>query len=134
MGIFNSAIFNNQVFNTTGVIPVVVDTHDGASADEYKRYRKKLLAAAKAAEQHNESKYLRQALAVAEVLDEYGVSAPEVQKVANAVENNIDISINYELLSSELMKSIRYLEDMIDFRQRQIEEEDEEEYILMMML
>lgn len=41
VGIFNSAIFNNQVFNTGGV-PVVIDTHDGAEWHRRKKHQAKL--------------------------------------------------------------------------------------------
>lgn len=41
VGIFNSAIFNNQVFNTGGV-PAVIDTHDGAEWHRRKKHQAKL--------------------------------------------------------------------------------------------
>lgn len=46
VGIFNSSIFNNQIFNTGGGIPVVIDTHDGAEWHRRKKRQAKLAEAA----------------------------------------------------------------------------------------
>lgn len=52
MGIFNSAIFNNSVFNT-GM--VAIDSHDGASSDDLKKYRQRLQRQANARNEYVES-------------------------------------------------------------------------------
>lgn len=47
VGIFNSSIFNNQVFNTGGGIPnVIPDTHDGAEWHRRKKHQANLAEAA----------------------------------------------------------------------------------------
>lgn len=123
-GIFNSAIFNNQVFNTGQTVPVV-DTHDGG---HYKRYRKRLERLAKLADEHNQSKYVQIAEKTIEIADELQISLPEVFEAP--LQSAKIPEFDFSALQAQITRMKKYLDDLIAIR----EIEEEEETIIMMSI
>lgn len=131
VGIFSRFIFNNAIFNTDGGTPTPPDTHDGANADDYKRYRKRLERLAKLSDKHNQSKYIRETVKIAEIVKELPIETPAIERVSQKTR---DIS-NYDLsaIQSEILLAINYINAIINEKLR-LEQEQEDELILLMAL
>lgn len=103
--------------------PFLSDTHDAAS---YKKYRKKLEKAASAADEYNRSKYIKEAVKVADIAEELPISAPVIESISLAVEENRKIpEFDFSALQAEIREIKNYLDEMIA-------SEEEDELIIMM--
>lgn len=101
-GIFNSAVFNNQIFNTGAHISP--DTHDGfgGSADDWKEYRKRLTDLSEASEKFLESKYVREEIQE-KILEIEKIDEEVKELVLGASEENSQrITAFYRAFSGEL--------------------------------
>ncbi len=126
-GIFSRFIFNNAIFNTDGGTPTPPDTHDGADPDSYKRYRKRLERLARLSDEHLKSKYVKEAVKVAEFAQEIPISVPIIQEVSERVSVNQRIDdIDLSALQREIARLLIYIEKYIN------ELEQEDELILLM--
>lgn len=102
-------------------VPVTVDTHDGATPDQYKRYRKRLEAIAKATEQFQQSKYVKET--VQEKLVEIQALDAEIKETVLAVDDGLAAAQFYQAFKSELSTAIGKLNKMI-IKIEQDEEDD----------
>lgn len=128
MSLFDSAIFDAVIFDTGGAAVVTVDTHDAA---DYRRYRRRLEKAAKAADEYNQSKYVRQAVKAAEIVDELQIASPVIEKIAEAVKAETMPEFDFSALQGEFSRVRGYLDDLIALK---AEAENEDELIIMMSL
>lgn len=105
-----------------GITPVPpTDTHDGASPDQYRRYRKRLKAITKAAEQFQQSKYVRET--VQEKIVEIQAIDAEIKEAVLAEDDGIAAAQFYQAFKSELSASIDKLNKII-IKIEQDEEDD----------
>lgn len=109
------------------------DTHDGGwSERDYRRYRNKLEQLAKAGDRFNESKYIKEANKVVEIIQEIEVQAPVIGKVAS---KEIELNPKYfEYIQEELQVAIDKINAALEYRKRLRLEELEDEQTLMMLL
>lgn len=105
----------------TSVVPVTVDTHDGATPDQYKRYRKRLKEIAKAAEQFQQSKYVKET--VQEQIAEIQALDVEIKETVLAEDNGLAAAQFYQAFKSEISTAIDKLNKMI-IKIEQDEEDD----------
>lgn len=137
-GIFSRFIFNNAIFNTGAVTPPVTDTHDGGvKPSDYRRYRRKIEKMIKASEKYNREKYINEAVAVAEIVEELPIEAPVIQEIAQAIKDEISLDqIDFTLLQAELIRVIRYLDTVIVAKLAEIkaQREMEDEIALLMLI
>lgn len=106
-----------------GIVPVTpTDTHDGASPDQYKRYRKRLEAIAKAAEQFQQSKYVKEA--VQEQIEEIQALDVEIKEAVMVEKDDGLASAQfYQAFKAELTAAIDKLNKLI-IKIEQDEEDD----------
>lgn len=102
----------------------------GLPFEHYDNYRKKLERSIKAADRHNASKYIKQAVAAAEVIESIEGVAPEIKKVAIAVKTQQVPQIDFTRLQAELLRIAQYMDNVILMKQQ----EAEEEMILLMII
>lgn len=122
-GIFNASIFNNQVFNTG--VQSVTDTHDGAG--HYKKYRKRLESAAKAAEEYNRSKYINAAVKAAAVARDIEVPSPVLEHIADSIVASVPMpSLDFRAIQAEISQIIQKIDQL------EATINDEEEMIILM--
>jgi hypothetical protein len=115
------------------VVENQTDTHDlPIDHDTYRRYRKKLESVAKLAEQHHAKKYIKQAVKVAEIIENTSIDAPIIQQVADSVQNNTPIEIDFSLLSEEINKVISHFDNIL--QKRIMDMEADEEMIVLLMI
>lgn len=129
---FQSNAFQNNGFQiiSSGGNP---DTHDLLiDRETYKRYRKKLEHVAKLAEKHHQSKYIKQAIKVAEIIEDAPIDAPIIKKTAELALNNKEIKIDFETLSLEINKALQHFDNVLSKRITDVEADDDMLMLLMM--
>ena len=107
-----------------------VDTHDGISDGDYRRYRKRLERLAKLADEHNQSKYVKIAEKTAKIADELQISTPLADEIAAQPQTQQIPEFDFSALQAEISKVSKYLDDLIEIRERDAEDET----IMMMAL
>ena len=81
---------------------VTVDTHD-LPYDEWKKYRKKHEHAAKLAEGHHAKKYIKQAVKVAEIIEDTKIDSLIIKAVAEKSVLGVEQKIDFSELQSEII-------------------------------
>jgi len=121
-GSFSTGSFSVSAFDFGGAVPTtVVGGH--YIPDEYKHHRKRLEAAAKAAELFNQSKYVKDAVSIADIAEFIEVDAPEITKVADTIKQNTAMpEIDFSAISMEIDNLLSKM-DAIERRKRRQEEE-----------
>lgn len=131
---FQRSGFQNNAFQENSS---PVDTHDGGhwSERDYKRYRRKIELIANAGSRFNESKYIKEANKIVQIVQEIPVSVPTIEKVALK-----EIRLNdqyFENIQKELALVLNYLNAAIDRKQIlkiEADQEMEDEQILLSLL
>lgn len=110
-----------------------VDTHDlPIDYDTYKRYRKKLEHVAKLAEKHNQSKYIKQAIKVAEIIEDTQIDAPNIKQAAESVLYGNETKIDFEALAAEISMAMNHFDSVLTKKIKSIEA-DEDMIVLLMI-
>lgn len=116
-----------NVFVITPPVPPIVPIQGG----HYVAYRKRLKRLVDAADQFNQSKYIKQAVQIAQIADEIDISVPLLQEVALAVQQEqILPEIDLSQLQQEISLAIQQLNSLILLNRMNAEDDD----ITLMML
>lgn len=108
------------------------DKHDGFNREHWKRYRKKIERAAKAAEKYQQSKYIQHAIEIAEIAEDSNIVSPIIFKISNAIRNNEIINIDFSSLQKELVMVSDQLNKII--KEEIFETEADDDIIMLLLL
>lgn len=126
---FQSNALQNNAFQikSGGGTPVIVTT-----GGHFVAYRKKLKRLTEASDKFNQSKYIKQAVQIAEIAEEINVSVPLIEAVAQAVHLQQPLpEIDLSQLNKEISLAIQQLNSLILLKKMQEEDDD---LTLMMLL
>jgi len=135
---FGKRYFANRYYpgaGGSGSTPPPTETEDtnDLTRKQYRSHRRKLERAARAAERYEQSKYVKEAVKIAEIAIDYSINAPEVVELANLVASKQPvIDIKFDKVHAEISRIMRHLDTLVEMQE--LEREQERELILLMGL
>lgn len=138
MASFDSASFSTSAFSEDafdfGDTPDSAQVFGGHFVDErvYKKYHEKLKKLAKAYEDHDNRQYIKNIVDTAEISDDLPVPTPEISQARAALEKGNIPQIDFEMFAQDINRLILYLENAINQKIREVEQEDE--MVLLLLL
>lgn len=128
-GIFQANIFQNNIFQVDTGTVVIPDTHDGfgATPDQYKKYRDRLLALSEASEKFQQSKYIQkeEITGQLEALETLNAEVKEQVLKADTQPQALDMQRFYDGLHAKLTLEISQALALVDKIQCEQDEEDD---------